>query len=61
MEGWDMEKANYKRGGLFMLPFITLALIIAFLFKAPWIALGCIAFFGYGTSIILISVGDKSQ
>ena len=56
-----MEKANYKRGGLFMLPFITLALIIAFLFKAPWIALGCIAFFGYGTSIILISVGDKSQ
>ena len=54
-----MKVVNYRLGGLIMLPFVTLALVIAYYLTAPWIALGSIALFGYVTAIVLIVVGKK--
>jgi len=56
-----VSKANYRRGGLFMLPFVVIALIIAIYVSAPTAALISIGAFGVGTSIILILVGDRRR
>ncbi|GHV32405.1 hypothetical protein FACS18949_03200 [Clostridia bacterium] len=54
-------KANFRRGGLFMLPAIVLAIIIAVVFRAPVPALLSIGIVGFGTAIILIVLGDRTK
>jgi hypothetical protein len=54
-------KSNYRRGGLFMLPAVTLAIIIAVTVNAPMPALFSIGGFGFGTSIILILLGNRAK
>jgi hypothetical protein len=51
--------ANFRRGGLFMLPAVILAIIIALVASAPIAALLSIGGFGFGAVIILIVLGDK--
>jgi hypothetical protein len=58
MEEWVM-KANYRRGGLFMLPFVAAAIVLAIMLKAPMPALLSIGIFGFVASIVLILLGDK--
>lgn len=55
------EKKNYRRGGLFMIPGITLGIFLAWLFGDKGTAMSCIAFFGYTTALILIIIGDRSE
>ena len=52
-------KANFRRGGLFMLPAVILAIIIAFVVDAPISALISIGVFGFVTALILILLGDR--
>ncbi|MDL2310405.1 helix-turn-helix domain-containing protein [Peptostreptococcaceae bacterium OttesenSCG-928-C18] len=59
MGGIKMIVVNYRRGGLIMLPFVTIGIIIALIVNAPWIARCSIALFGYITSIILILLGKR--
>jgi len=54
-------KANYRRGGLFLLPGIAIGFIVAILLSAPIPALLSIGVFGFGTAIILILLGDKRK
>jgi hypothetical protein len=54
-------KANYRRGGLFMLPGVTVGIILALILSAPVQALLSIGAFGFGTAIILILLGDKRK
>jgi len=56
-----MNKANYRRGGLFMIPFIVIAMVIAIISGAPPSALISISIFGFGTALVLILVGDRSE
>jgi DNA-binding XRE family transcriptional regulator len=58
--GIKMVTINYRKGGIIMLPFVTIGMIIAVLLKAPWMALCSIAFFGYVTAIVLILLGKKT-
>lgn len=50
---------NYRKGGLIMLPFVTVGILIAWVTQAPWMALCSIAFFGYGASGVLILFGKR--
>ena len=52
-------KSNFRRGGLFMIPAIVLAVIIAAGVNAPAPALISIGAFGFGTALILILLGDR--
>jgi len=61
MGGIKMITVNYRRGGVFMLPPVTIAVVLAFLLGAPWMAICSIAFFGYVTSIILIVLGKRTK
>ena len=54
-------KSNYRRGGLFMLPGVIAAIIIAILFGAPIAALVSIGGFGFVTAMVLILLGDRSN
>jgi hypothetical protein len=54
-------KANYRRGGLFMLPAVVCAIILAVILEAPVPALLSIGVFGFGTSIILILLGNRTK
>lgn len=54
------EKGNYRRGGLFMLPFVSLGIILAYLFGDTGLAMGSIALAGYGMALILILMGNRS-
>jgi len=56
-----MSKANYRRGGLFMLPFVIIAIVIAVFVSAPTAALISIASFGLGMAVILILIGDRRK
>ncbi|MCL2353636.1 MAG: hypothetical protein FWC69_03290 [Defluviitaleaceae bacterium] len=51
-------KANYKRGGIFVLIGTVAALIIARVMDAPIMALLSIAGFGFTTAMVLIFVGS---
>ena len=53
--------SNFRKGGLFMLPFVALAIVFAIIVNAPVPALLSIGAFGFGTAIILILLGDKSK
>lgn len=56
------QKGNYRRGGLFMIPGITLGILLAYLFGDTGIAMISIGTVGYGTSLILIFlIGDRSK
>lgn len=61
MGGITMITINYRKGGLIMLPFVTIGLVTALLANAPWIALCSIALFGYVTSSILILLGKRTK
>ena len=52
-------KVNFRRGGLFMLPFVAIALILAFVLSAPVPALLSIGICGFGIAIVLILLGDR--
>lgn len=53
------QKGNYRRGGLFMLPGVTLGILLAYLFGDTGIAMITIGVVGYTTALILILIGDK--
>ena len=55
------EKRNYRRGGMFMIPGITLGILLAYLFGDTGRAMISISVFGYGTALILLLIGDKSN
>ncbi|HEY9060913.1 MAG TPA: hypothetical protein VIO64_10500 [Pseudobacteroides sp.] len=55
------QKGNYRRGGLFMIPGITLGILAAYLFGDTGIAMFSIGIVGYGTALALILIGDKSN
>ena len=57
----DKKQGSYRRGGLFMLPFVVIALIGAYLFNAPNEALLSIGIFGLGGSLVLIIFGKKKN
>ena len=61
MGGIKMITVNYRRGGVFMLPPVTIAVVLALLLGAPWMAICSIALFGYVTSIILILLGKRTK
>jgi len=52
-------KTNFRRGGLCMLPAVTLAIIIAFVLNAPISALISIGVFGFVTALVLILLGNR--
>ena len=52
---------NFRRGGLFLLPSVLLAIVIAIIVNAPTSALISISAFGFVTAIILILLGDKRK
>ena len=54
-------KSNFRRGGLFLLPSVVLAVVIAFAANAPTFALASISAFGFVTAIVLILLGDKRE
>jgi len=54
-------KSNYRKGGFFTLPSSVIAIIIAVIAGAPVPALLSIGSFGFGVSIILILLGDRSK
>jgi len=56
-----MSNANYRRGGLFMMPFVIIAIVVAVLVNAPVYAVVSIASFGLITAVVLILVGDKRK
>lgn len=55
------EKDNYRRGGVFMIPGITFGIILAYLFGDTGRVMISLGFFGYGTALILILIGDRSK
>jgi hypothetical protein len=55
------QKGNYRRGGLFLFVASLMALLIAIVFHAPPVALGSIAVFGLGPSVVLILIGNRRQ
>lgn len=57
--GVKVITVNYRRGGMFMLPSVTIGIIIAFIAQAPWMAIFSIAFCGYVTAIALILLGKR--
>jgi len=57
----NKNQGNYRRGGLFMLPFVLIALIGAYFFNAPNEALLSIGIFGLGGSFLLIIIGKKKN
>jgi len=54
-------KSNFRRGGLFLLPAVVLAVILAIMLNAPVPALVSICVFGFVTAIVLILAGDKRE
>lgn len=58
--GVEMITINYRKGGLFVLPGVTIGIIIALVASAPWMALCSIAFFGYVTAFTLILLGKRT-
>lgn len=61
MGGIKMIEINYKRGGVIMLPFVTIGIIIALIIGAPWMAICSIALFGYVPAFILILLGKQTK
>jgi hypothetical protein len=55
------EKGNYRRGEMFMIPGITLGILLAYLFGDTGRAMISIGTFGYGTALILFLIGNKSN
>ena len=53
------NKGNYRRGGLFMSPFVLLGLLIAYYAHAPTVALISIAISGFGCALVLILLGNR--
>jgi len=53
--------ANFRRGGLFLLPAVMVAIILAGLFNAPLAAFVSIFIFGFVGAIVLILLGDKTK
>jgi hypothetical protein len=58
---FKFEKGNYRRGGLFMLPGITIGIILAYLFGDKGPAMLAIGITGYGATTALILAGNKSK
>lgn len=58
--GGQAPLMRYRRGGLFMLPFVSAGLLVAFFAGALWPAVGSIALFGYVTAAVLIALGNRS-
>ncbi|MCL2383465.1 MAG: hypothetical protein FWC79_04875 [Oscillospiraceae bacterium] len=56
-----MGKKNYRKGGFFVIPATTIALVIAYFMEAPLGALWSIGICGYGVSILLFLLGNKSH
>lgn len=54
-------RSNYRKGGLFLLPSVVVAIIIAILMDAPISALISIGIFGFVGSIVLILLGDRRR
>lgn len=61
MGGVKMIAVNYRKGGIIMLPFVTIGMIIALIANATWTAILSIALFGYVTAIILILLGKRTR
>jgi hypothetical protein len=55
------EKGNYRRGGMFMIPGITLGILLAYLFGDTGRSMISIGVIGYGAALILFLIGDKSK
>lgn len=61
MGGIKMIEINYRKGGLIMLPFVTIGIIIALISGAPWMAICSISLFGYVPAFILILLGKRNK
>ena len=61
MGGVKMITVNYRKGGIIMLPFVTLGIIIALIVNAPWMAMLSIALFGYVSAVILILLDRRTK
>ena len=59
MKKQKKNQVNYRLGGLYMLPFVVIALISAYLLNAPNTALLSISLFGLGGSLVLLVLGKK--
>ncbi len=55
------QKGNYRRGGLFMLPGVILGILLAYLLGDKGYAMVSITLFGFGTSAVLILLGNRSE
>ena len=52
---------NFRRGGLFLLPAVIIAIAFAVIMSAPVQALVSIGGFGFVTAIALIFLGDRRK
>lgn len=52
---------NYRRGGFYLICASFIALLIAWFFQAPEMALASIAIFGFGGAFVLILMGNRNQ
>jgi hypothetical protein len=55
----EKQKINYRRGGMALLIASLLAILLAYFFGAPIIALASIAIFGLGGASLLLLIGNR--
>jgi len=61
MGGVKMVTVYYRKGGIIMLPFVSIGMLIAFIANAPWMAILSIALFGYVPAIVFILLGKRTK
>ena len=61
MGGVKMITVHYRKGGIIMLPFVSIGMLIAFIANAPWMAILSIALFGYVPAIVFILLGKRTK
>jgi len=57
----ENQKGNYRRGGIALLVAGLFAILLAYLFGAPLVAIASIAIFGLGGASLLILIGNRSK
>jgi len=61
MGGVKMITVHYRKGGIIMLPFVSIGMLIAFIANAPWMAILSIALFGYVPATVFILLGKRAK
>jgi hypothetical protein len=57
----EKQKVNYRRGGIALLIASLFAILLAYLFGAPMIALASITIFGLGGASLLLLLGNRKE